>query len=141
MASQRCSPCDLNLPTRLETCPVCGKETWRVADDWTPDWEFEVAKLKALRRAERGDPIPNIENSKAPVFGREEDPGPFVPERVLIQGGVYPEIGGIVLLNDRYYELIERRFGDKPIPAWMVEEIDVELEFADLPVAPAEQDA
>lgn len=136
MASQRCSPCDLNLPTRHEHCPVCNGTTWRVDDDWTPDWEFEVAKLKAIRRAERGEPLPNIVNTKAPVYGRAEDPGPFVPERVLIAGGVYPEIGGIVLLNDRYYELIERRFGDKPIPAWMVEEIPVESAFEDLPVTP-----
>lgn len=141
MASQRCSTCDLNLPTRLEICPVCGKDTWRTNDDWTPEWEYEVAELKAIRRAERGEPLPNIVNSKAPVYGKEEDPGPFIPERVLVQGGVYPVIGGVIRLNDRFYELIERRFADKPIPAWMVEEIPTEGAFEDLPVAPAEQDA
>lgn len=127
----RCSPCDLNFPRDQGTCWACDKPTWLADDeDFPKDWKALASARRRLLKP--GSPIPNITDAVTPAIGNRL----FVADRLLREAGYEPETGVIVCIRDQFYELVGvyNKTDATTGGGWILDEVDPEAEFADLPV-------
>ena len=124
--SNRCAPCDLNLPKSYKTCPVCRGETFEDDTDWSQSWQREADRLRAIRRWHETGQIPN-----AMVTIVEKDGRLYVAEELLYQAGYSPQEFNVVQIRGRYYEL-NGRVGDDEIVGWWLEPVDIDAEVEGL---------
>lgn len=138
-ASYRCSPCDVNLPPwrEFETCPGCGRDTWRINEDYPRYWKEDLEKLQATSAPKSASELAGLypHPPDARVDVREQEGREWIVHQDLIDAGYeYLESFSIVFVNKTFYELQGhtgasfRLLGQHyPTGVWWVEEVPLKL--------------
>lgn len=135
--AQRCTYCSIQYPPDAKKCPICGNEgLWAIyKSDPDPDWMERVSS--SLGEATPPEAVPKIAYTtphkadvSIPLHLFENLM--WLPHKELVEEGGYInlEVGSIVFVNNRFYELQARskRAGDM----WWVEEVVVDGVFDDV---------
>lgn len=135
--AQRCTYCSIQYPPLANKCAICGNEKlWAIYKSGPdPDWEERVRQ--SLGEATPPEAVPEIaytmmHKPDVTVALHISDGLMWLPHKILIEEGGYInlEVGSIVFVNDRFYELQARskRKGDM----WWVEELVIDGCFDDV---------
>lgn len=134
--AQRCTFCSIQYPPLANRCAICGNEKlWAIYKSGPdPDWEERVRSSLGEQTPPEAAPkiaytTPHKADVSIPLHLYEGLM--WLPHVALIEAGyINLEVGSIVFVNNRFYELQARskRRGDM----WWVEEIVTDGAFDDV---------
>lgn len=139
--AQRCTYCSIQYPPAARKCPICGNDNLWAIYKSGPDEDWEERVRQSLGEAtphnlgvsEDGEiAYTMMHKPDVTVALHISDGMMWIPHKILIEEGGYInlEVGSIVFVNNRFYELQARskRKGDM----WWVEELVIDGCFDDV---------
>lgn len=119
--AKRCSPCDINFPPGKDNCLACGEELWNEGSPFDNDWSAKADTLKRRNERRRQGYVPDADLDLTIVNDQ-----PWIAHALLVREGYEPELGDVVLIRGRHYELSSAYSADEWYAGWWLQPIDVE---------------